>query len=69
MKLNIKFLAKYLYWKLIYRRILENKIINLNKPKFKNPDLPILLSQWRSLRYTFDGAIYDKKGYFVKFKK
>ena len=69
MKINFRFLAKYIYWKLIGRRALENRIINLEKPKFSNPELPKLLFQWRILTYTFDGALYDEKGYFIKFKK
>jgi len=69
MKINFNLLGKYIYWKLIGRQALEKKIINLKKQKFSNPNLPILLFQWKILRYTFDGTLYNEKGYFIKFKK
>lgn len=62
----MKYFLEWLYWKLIYQRVIAHKIYNLPRPKFENPDLPILLAEWRKLSSKYDGAEYDEKGWRIK---
>ena len=64
--MSFKYFLKWVYWKLIYQRVLAHKIYDLPKPMFGNKKLPSLLAEWRRLRTKYDGAEYDKSGYFVK---
>ncbi|MBA7547328.1 hypothetical protein ES705_39742 [subsurface metagenome] len=63
--MSFKYFLKWAYWKLIYQRVLANKIYNLTKPILSNVELPSLLAEWRRLRTKYDGAEYDKKGYWL----
>ena len=63
--MSFKYFLGWLYWKLIYEHVLAKKIYNLPKPMFSSKKLPGLLAEWRRLRTKYDGAEYDKKGYWI----
>ena len=64
--MSFRYFLGWIYWKLIYQRVLAHKIYDLPRPMLSNKKLPNLLAEWRRLRTKYDGAEYDKSGYFVK---
>jgi len=67
--MSFKYFLKWLYWKLIYHRVLANKIYwNLKDQKIfedEPGELEKLLAEWRRLRKKYDGAQYDKSNYWI----
>jgi hypothetical protein len=64
--MSFRYFLKWIYWKLIYQHTLANKIYKLHKTNSNRSKLATLLSEWRNLRTKYDGAEYDKSGYFAK---
>lgn len=70
---EMEYLIGFLHWRIFYRRILENKIKNIKVSetpweKYKI-EMMSKLKEWRGLRTKYDRAIFDEKGYFIRYKK
>ena len=67
--MSFKYFLKWTYWKLIYQRVLANKVYWLLKTQKsfddRRDELSKLLAEWRNLRTKYDGAEYDKKRYWI----
>jgi len=67
--MSFKYFLKWAYWKLIYQRVLANKVYWLLKTQKsfddRRDELSKLLAEWRNLRTKYDGAQYDKSNYWI----